>query len=99
MFGFNGSELATSKIVGTGSQIKLYNGDEVTDTRIIIITGDMTGDGVINNRDVALFNRYLVNKVTVEDYQALAVDVNGDGYINNRDAAMIARYLVGKDHF
>ena len=99
LFGFNGAELSSSKLVGTGSQIKLYNGDEVTDTRTMIITGDMTGDGIINNRDVAMFNRYLVNKVTVEDFQALAVDVNGDGYINNRDAAMIARYLVGKDHF
>lgn len=99
LFGMNGTELTSTKIVGTGSQIKLYNGDEVTDSRIIIVTGDMTGDGIINNRDVAMFNRYLVQKVTVEDYQALAVDVNGDGYINNRDAAMIARYLVGKDHF
>ena len=99
LFGFNGAELSPSKLVGTGTQIKLYNGDEATDTRTMIITGDMTGDGIINNRDVAMFNRYLVNKVTVEDFQALAVDVNGDGYVNNRDAAMIARYLVGKDRF
>ena len=98
-FNISGTELGNNDIVGTGSQIRLYNGDTLADSKTIVVTGDMTGDGIINNRDVAMFNRYLVNKVTVEDYQALAVDVNGDGYINNRDAAMIARYLVGKDNF
>jgi hypothetical protein len=59
----------------------------------------MTGDGIINNRDVALMNKYLVSKATAEDCQLLAIDVNGDGSVNNRDAAMVARYLVGKDAF
>ena len=57
----------------------------------------MTGDGLLNNRDVAMVNRYLVGKVEPQECQILALDLNGDGYINNKDAAMAARYLVGKD--
>ena len=98
-FNINGVELGAEDIVGTGTTIQLMDDDDILDSKTIVVTGDMTGDGAINNRDVAMFNRNLVGKVTVEEYQELAVDVNGDGYINNRDAAMIARYLVGKDHF
>ncbi len=59
----------------------------------------MTGDGIINNRDVAMMNKKLIDKAGAQECQMLAIDVNGDGYVNNKDAAMVARYLVGKDAF
>lgn len=95
----SGEELSDNDYVGTGTQIKLFNGTNVVDTKTVVITGDMTGDGIINNRDVAMMNGYVLNKNTAETCQMLAIDVNGDGSINNRDAAMVARYLVGKDAF
>lgn len=98
-YNINGTELTSSDFVGTGTQIKLFNGDNVVDTETVVITGDMTGDGIINNRDVAMMNKKLVDKAEAEECQMLAIDVNGDGYVNNRDAAMVARYLVGKDTF
>lgn len=98
-YDINGNELDDEDIIGTGTQIKLFNGDEVVDTKTVVITGDMTGDGLINNRDVAMMNKTLIGTVEAEEYQMLAIDVNGDGSVNNRDAAMVARYLVGKDAF
>lgn len=82
--------------VGTGYAINLDTGNGI-DSAIFVVTGDMTGDGYVNNRDVVMLNKYQVQKITPEEYQLLAVDVNGDGYVNNRDAAMLARYLVGKE--
>lgn len=98
VFDASGVELLANDKVGTGTQVRLYNGG-LADFKTVVITGDMSGDGLINNRDVATLNRYLVNKVTAKECQMLAIDVNGDGYVNNRDAAMVARYLVGKDTF
>lgn len=98
-YDINGNVLDDTDLIGTGTQIKLFNGDEVVDTKTVVITGDMTGDGLINNRDVAMMNKTLIGTVEAEEYQMFAVDVNGDGSVNNRDAAMVARYLVGKDAF
>lgn len=98
-YDINGNVLDDTDLIGTGTQIKLFNGDEVVDTKTVVITGDMTGDGLINNRDVAMMNKTLIGTVEAEEYQMLAIDVNGDGSVNNRDAAMVARYLVGKDTF
>ncbi len=91
------AELTDSGLVGTGTTVKLVVEGEELDSKVFVVTGDMTGDGIINNRDVAMMNRYLVDMVNPADYQILAVDVNGDGSVNNRDAAMLARYLVGKE--
>lgn len=98
-YDINGLELSSTDSVGTGTEIRLYNGDKVVDKEVIVITGDMTGDGVINNRDVAMMNKLLVDRITATECQKLAIDVNGDGYVNNKDAAMVARYLVGKENF
>lgn len=98
-YDINGNVLDDKDVIGTGTQIKLFNGEEVVDTKTVVITGDVTGDGLINNRDVAMMNKTLIGTVEAEEYQMLAIDVNGDGFVNNRDAAMVARYLVGKDTF
>lgn len=94
---FAGEEISGDSLVGTGTVITLKNGEEILDEKIAVMTGDITGDGKINNRDVAYAARLLVNKQTAEKYQLLSMDVNGDGKVNNRDVAMVSRYLVGKN--
>ena len=93
----DGTTLNSTDIVGTGTRINLCKDGEIIDTNTVIVTADMTGDGIISNRDVVMFNKYQVQKITPEECQILAMDVNGDGYVNNKDAAMVARYLVGKE--
>ncbi len=98
-FNISGTELAAADYVGTGTQVKLFNGSNAVDTKTVVVTGDMTGDGIINNRDVAMMNKKLIDKADAQECQMLAIDVNGDGSVNNKDAAMVARYLVGKEAF
>lgn len=95
----SGTELGENSLIGTGSTIMLYNGSTLVDSKVAIVTGDMTGDGIINNRDVVMMNKNLLNKVEAQECQTIATDVNGDGYVNNKDAAMVARYMVGKEIF
>lgn len=93
----NGNVLEDTDLAGTGTVISFSNGGKVVDEVTIVVTGDMTGDGKVNNRDVAMIVRYLVEKETADPAQMVAIDVNGDGAVNNRDAAMVSRYLVGKE--
>lgn len=96
-FDANGDALAEDAYITNGTQIKLMAGNTVLDTVNTVITGDMTCDGIINNKDVVFAARVVVKKQAANDIQTLAMDVNGDGKVNNRDVAMLARYLVGKE--
>ncbi|MBQ6539976.1 MAG: dockerin type I repeat-containing protein, partial [Oscillospiraceae bacterium] len=58
------------------------------------IKGDVSGDGIVDNRDLILIARYLVHLVEFNDVQLAAADWNGDGKINNSDLVQIARYVV-----
>ena len=56
-----------------------------------ILYGDLTNDGKVNNRDLALMQQYLSDwDVTVD--QSVA-DVTADGKVNNRDLALLQQYL------
>ncbi|SEK67859.1 repeat domain (List_Bact_rpt) [Ruminococcus sp. YRD2003] len=96
----DGTVAADDAVVGTGARVNLTDSDgTVIDSAIIIISGDYTGDGNVNNKDLAKLNAYVAKTGTVEadDMQMTALDVNGDGSINNRDCALLSRYLVGKE--
>lgn len=56
-----------------------------------MVAGDVSGDGKVNNWDLALLQRYL-NDWDVA-IQHPSTDVTGDGKINNRDLALLQQYL------
>ena len=59
------------------------------------IPGDITGDGVVNNKDLTRLFKYLTG-FDVEVVEA-ALDINGDGSVNNKDQTRLFRYLSGYD--
>lgn len=96
-YSIDDAELKDNDLIGTGSKVKLFDGDSIIDEKTFIMTGDYNGDGLINNKDVVLISKYCVDKADADMVQLRALDVNGDGYVNNRDSAMLSRYLVGKE--
>lgn len=92
-----GKELEETALFGTGNKALLIRNGKVLDEIEAVMTADLSGDGIINNRDVSFLSRALLEKEVPEDSQILAGDVNGDGEVNNRDVALISRYLVGKE--
>ncbi|MBR3844775.1 MAG: hypothetical protein IKM39_04640 [Clostridia bacterium] len=91
---------------GTTPLTITYDGDDVFDYEynniafgvingtvnlIEYIPGDLNDDGVINNKDYSLLERYLNDwNVTISEE---AADVNRDGKINNKDYSLLQRYL------
>ena len=86
--------------IATGAEVTLYdgNGDEI-DTYIMVIKGDVNGDGAIKATDSSQITRYLVGtndfSESGESAKDYAADVNIDGSIKATDASVITRYLVG----
>ena len=60
---------------------------------ISFVNGDVNGDGVVNNRDLAMLMRYLND--FEDDIIVAAADVNGNGVVNNKDYALLMQYLNG----
>ena len=55
--------------------------------------GDVDGDGLVNNKDVGLLQRF-INAWGVSVNET-AADVNRDGNINNKDIGVLQRHLNG----
>lgn len=60
-----------------------------------IENGDVSVDGVVNNRDAARILQFVADWGVEIDEEA--ADVTGDGKVNNRDAARILQYIAGWD--
>lgn len=92
----NGNILAEEDKIGTGSTIYLMSGSKIMDSIMVVVAGDIDGDGLLSNRDVSRLARMLLDKEVPSEVQILAGDVNGDGEIGNKDVSMISRAKLGK---
>ena len=57
--------------------------------------GDVNQDGVVDNNDLELLNKYLAKTVDLSDIQLMAADVNSDGILSVGDAENIRLYVTG----
>ena len=100
LFFFDNSNdaLADDGLIGTGSVVKLMDGDTILDEITAIMTGDFDGNGKVQPKDVSMMAKNALGLLDASDIQMIAVDANGDGEVNVRDCAMISRYIVGKEN-
>lgn len=92
-----GEEVEPTDLFGTGFKIQLMAEEAIKDAVEAVVTGDFSGDGSINNKDVALLLRHLMDQVEPTPAQVRAGDVNGSGRVDARDAVLTLRVIVGKD--
>lgn len=59
------------------------------------IPGDVTGDGVVNVRDVVAVMQYALALRNFNEEELKAADVNADGRVDVRDANLLMRYSLG----
>jgi len=59
------------------------------------LRGDLTGDGVVDDDDVAMALMIAVGMITPTSNQLIAGDLNGDGVIDSADITLISRLIKG----
>ena len=82
----NGNLLADSAVVGTGCIVQQRNSaGAVVESAVVVIVGDVTGDGIVTAADGIDSKRALKSSVTLSEAANLAADINGDGALSTTD--------------
>ena len=80
-----------SGTVKTGCTAEFPNGE----TFITVITGDVSGSGTINSRDVKCIADHLSGEAPLDGAYLSAADVVHDGTVDLKDSAALYRYTKG----
>ena len=74
-----------------------YAGTNTINFVKLIVIGDISGDGIVNGVDAAIFSRYISGwafyEKKIKDMDA--ADINKDGYVNGADSGILCRYVSG----
>jgi hypothetical protein len=89
-------EISDADLVGTGMYLKLYVNDLEKDSKILVIKGDVSGDGKITITDVVKTLNHYLNKVMVSGAYLEAAEVSGDGNITITDVVKVLNHYLGK---
>lgn len=81
------SKLATNQMIVIGSTNQQHR---------IVVKGDLTGDGIVDIRDLTKMNRYRVEKDTLDKAEFLAGDLIEDGKIDMKDLTKLNQYRLNK---
>ena len=87
MLDHNGRRVTSGK-TGTGWRAEI-NSRETTASYTIIVRGDMTGEGEINNNDLKAFVNCFMGDITVSSAAKVSGDMNDDGIIDVLDIGLL----------
>ncbi|MBO4693265.1 MAG: hypothetical protein J5659_02580 [Clostridia bacterium] len=96
-FGWRTTKIATADGEGLKEEICALCGEKTGESKPVDykehITGDITDDGSVDNRDMARLLQYLSGwDVPVNN---AALDINSDCYVNNADVILLFQYISG----
>lgn len=98
IYNCDGTELLDDNLVGTGSVVKIYDSatNELIVSYTIVLYGDVSGDGLIEDADYSIIALITCNTTTLENqWMLMACDVNKDGSVDGFDAIELDLYLNG----
>lgn len=99
VFRADGTELKAEDILHTGDEIRFYIGQTVIYSRLAVVTGDMTGDGLVNAMDYALAKRTVMMVYTPSPASLRAGAVTDGVTIRAIDYVKIKRVVMGTYQF
>jgi hypothetical protein len=91
----DGNVITDAAIVGTGTQVKLYQDDQVIDAVTVVVPGDVDGNGIVDTTDYMRVKATLRDTFTFDDAQTKAADVDNTGMVSTTDYMHIKAYFLG----
>lgn len=92
----DGEPVSGDSLIGTGMELRLVVGEEVRQSRILVVTGDVNGDGEISITDMVSVKAHVLQKTTLKDAFVLAADTNQDSNVSITDFVQIKAHVLGK---
>lgn len=80
------------------TQVTNDRGNSLTTSSVTvsaILMGDVNLDGVVNEDDAVLLNKYCMNLVSFVEAQKRAADADGNGIVDSNDAYALLNYVNG----
>ncbi len=91
------TEAMLDEALATGMVVQLLSDEEVIHSLIVVVTGDINGDGRISITDMISVKSHILGMNILENAQALAADYNGDGRITITDFVQLKAQILGKN--
>ena len=88
-------ESKTKGLVCTGDIVEVATNGRVTASFVIIIKGDVNGDGKASATDYLLVKRYVLGTFKLAGDGLKAADINTDGKVQATDYLLLKRYVLG----
>lgn len=83
-----GESISGGKL-GTGMRLQLFGGEEMLDEIVVIVKGDLNGNGVVNSADERLLYQHLTEEHLLEEYPYMAADLDENNEVNTRDLLLL----------
>ena len=88
------NEPLTNGFIYTGSKTNVYDStNNLVNSYINIITGDINYDGLVDIKDIETLATYLIEENNLDDHQKKAIDINKDNEIKINDLTLLEEYL------
>ncbi len=91
----DGNTVDGAVAVGTGYTVNLLAGGAVIDSVVIIISGDVTGEGVVDATDYLRIKSNFLGSFNFETAFGKAADVDGNGIIDSTDYLRVKAHFLG----
>ena len=95
IYDLDNNELLDDDIVKTGLIIKLEINGTVYDEAIMIVRGDIDGDGIVSVSDEAMLTDHILSISVIDDYRFYAADIEEDELLDVVDDSLITDYILG----
>lgn len=92
----NGKAVSDDSLIGTGMVVQLLVNDTVVGAWVIIVTGDVNGDGAVSVTDMLMVKAHVLKKALLESVAAQAADTNQDLGISITDFIQIKAHILKK---
>ncbi len=92
----NEQTLTARQLVSTGTIARLLNGTTLLQAKTLVITGDISGDGVVSLTDFVQLKAHILGKRTLKGCYLEAADLNGDAGVTLTDFVQMKMHLQHK---
>ena len=83
--------------VATGMIVKLFRDDKVIDQKIVVVKGDVDGNGSINALDALKVVNHIIETENLSGCYLEAAEVTNDSVVNALDALKIVNHIIGNE--